>query len=352
MEHKMNEKLINKIARIITCGIKFDSEVDQFFPFVYEIKSETEIKSLVDDQYHLMFFSLQNDDDGMGGINVKKGMFNKFDYKEITSHIKDTILYEIIPNETIINRKIKDKQKIYIFVDMQDTKIENNDTDKDKISFKAEFFFQAYLDKEKKNKIDLSKDYKFTESFTANLNSRGDEFLTDMFNYTGDKEGNDLINYRKQKWGKKIKAANNNILDDFYDFYEDDNELMKIMKNINAILVQMSGNADNYITNIAELEENINFLKDIKLDEFSISSANTEYKKLLSQIKKTYNNYENNNEELQEYYNSIKEMKKYNQSYEKSCINVFRKKYIEDEDNIRNLLDTIHQTGNNILNGK
>ncbi|MBR4316378.1 MAG: hypothetical protein IKP65_05380 [Alphaproteobacteria bacterium] len=104
----------------------------------------------------------------------------------------------------------------------------------------------------------------------------------------------------------------------------------------------MSGNADNYITNIAELEENINFLKDIKLDEFSISSANTEYKKLLSQIKKTYNNYENNNEELQEYYNSIKEMKKYNQSYEKSCINVFRKKYIEDEDNIRNLLDTIH----------
>ncbi|MBR4316380.1 MAG: hypothetical protein IKP65_05390 [Alphaproteobacteria bacterium] len=45
----------------------------------------------------------------MGGINVKKGMFNKFDYKEITSHIKDTILYEIIPNETIINRKIKDK---------------------------------------------------------------------------------------------------------------------------------------------------------------------------------------------------------------------------------------------------
>ncbi|MBR4316379.1 MAG: hypothetical protein IKP65_05385 [Alphaproteobacteria bacterium] len=58
-----------------------------------------------------------------------------------------------------------------------------------------------------------------------------------MFNYTGDKEGNDLINYRKQKWGKKIKAANNNILDDFYDFYEDGNELMKIMKNINAILV-------------------------------------------------------------------------------------------------------------------
>lgn len=349
----MNENLINKIARIITCGIKFDSEVDQFFPFVYEIKSETEIESLVDDQYHLMFFSLQNDDDGMGGISADKKMFNEFNYKEVIKHIEDTIKKEIIPNETVIKERAKKKEATYIFVDMQDTKTENNDTDKDEISFKAEFFFYASKDKGNSNKINLSKDYKFTESFTAKLNSsKGNEFLTDMFNYTGDKEGNDLINYRKQKWGKKIKAANNNILDDFYDFYEDGNELMKIMKNINAILVQMSGNSDNYITNIAELEENINFLKDIKLDEFSISSANTEYKKLLSQIKKTYNNYENNNEELQEYYNSIKEMKKYNQSYEKSCINVFRKKYIEDEDNIRNLLDTIHQTGNNILNGK
>ena len=43
-------------------------------------------------------------------------------------------------------------------------------------------------------------------------------------------------------------------------------------------------------------------------------------------------------------------MRDYVDAFEKSCVNMVRNRYIEDEENVRNLLDVIHKTGNFVLN--
>ena len=45
-------------------------------------------------------------------------------------------------------------------------------------------------------------------------------------------------------------------------------------------------------------------------------------------------------------------MRDYVDAFEKSCVNMVRNRYIEDEENVRNLLDVIHETGSFVMNGK
>ena len=48
---------------------------------------------------------------------------------------------------------------------------------------------------------------------------------------------------------------------------------------------------------------------------------------------------------------AVKDMLEYSQSYEKSCLNAFRNRYIDDEAVVRELLDTINDCANDVLNG-
>jgi hypothetical protein len=37
-------------------------------------------------------------------------------------------------------------------------------------------------------------------------------------------------------------------------------------------------------------------------------------------------------------------------AYESSCVNVFKNRYVKDESDVANLLDTIRENGRNVLN--
>lgn len=353
----MNKHLINKIAKKIIAFDAIDVKfaINQFFPYVFRyegINKRPDIK--LNDEDHLLYFQVDSGFDSMDYINTEKKMFRSFDFSDFQNKAKDEI-EKIYEN----NNEIKNNMSlgIYFFCEwdgnIKENKIHFNE-DKD-VEFVGEFIIKAYKDIHRRTQLTLDREYKFQASFTADLSSKGKQWAQDMFDYQGTKTTeSEIIQQRRNKWGKVInkiaKASGNNILDNLYDFYEDGNQLINIIRQINSIIYEMRKKIDNYITNISDLEENINYLKNIKIDEFSTSSSYSEYKNKLNQIKKSYSNYEKNKEELQEYYNLLDEMKKYNESYKKSCINVFRQQYLEDEDNVRNLLDTIHESGNNILN--
>lgn len=360
----MNEYLINKIAKKITAFKAIDVKftIDQFFPYVFKyekINRNPDIK--LGDEDHLLYFSAESNEDGMNYINTEKDIFNNFNFKDFQKKAKQQIKKIYDDNNEIQNQM---SIGIYFFCIWDDKTpiVETVSFNEDKkAKFTGNFIIKAYKDINRKEEFNLVKEYKFQASFTADLSSNGKEWAKDLFNYQGSETTEEGIKrQRRNKWGKVInkiaKSSGNNILDDLYDFYEDGNQLINIIRQINSIIYEMKQKIDNYITNISDLEENINYLKEIKIDEFSTSSSYTEYKNKLNQIKKSYVKYENDEndekkkEELKEYRDLLDEMKKYNDSYEKSCINVFRQKYLEDEDNVRNLLDTIHESGNNILN--
>ena len=171
-------------------------------------------------------------------------MFRGFNFEEFQQKAKDEI--EKIYEE---NDKIKNDMPsgIYFFCIWDDSRnVEETihfNEDKE-IKFTGFFKILAYKDIHRRESIDLYRDYVFKASFTADLSSKGKEWAQDMFDYQGSKTTeNDIIQQRRSKWGKIInkiaKASGNNILDDLYDFYEDGNQLINIIRQINSIIYEM-----------------------------------------------------------------------------------------------------------------
>ena len=57
-------------------------------------------------------------------------------------------------------------------------------------------------------------------------------------------------------------------------------------------------------------------------------------------------------EKNNKYNASLNEFKQFLQAYERSCVNVFKNRYIEDEENVNSLLQVIHEKGNEVFNKK
>ena len=158
---------------------------------------------------------------------------------------------------------------------------------------------------------------------------------------------------------KLVIAAGNNVFDDYFTFYSDGAWVIQVVRNLLKIINLMITTPGAYITNISKLDEYVSYLSDIKFDDMNTNSAIKEIKQILKNMKKDYNKYEQSKEQedeveksLQKYNAELKQLKIFLEAYEKSCINVFNTRYIEDEDNVNNLLQVIHEKGNYVFNKK
>lgn len=150
---------------------------------------------------------------------------------------------------------------------------------------------------------------------------------------------------------KLVIAAGNNVFDDYFTFYSDGAWVVQVVRKMISTVNNMILTPGLYNDNISKLDECINYLEDSDVDEMSISSSLKEIKKYIKKIKDFYNDYiedKKNNK----YNASLNEFKQFLQAYERSCVNVFKNRYIEDEDNVNSLLQVIHEKGNEIFNNK
>lgn len=150
---------------------------------------------------------------------------------------------------------------------------------------------------------------------------------------------------------KLVIAAGNNVFDDYFTFYSDGAWVVQVVRKMISTVNNMILTPGLYNDNISKLDECINYLEDSDVDEMSVSSSLKEIKKYIKKIKDFYNDYiedKKNNK----YNASLNEFKQFLQAYERSCVNVFKNRYIEDEDNVNSLLQVIHEKGNEIFNNK
>lgn len=150
---------------------------------------------------------------------------------------------------------------------------------------------------------------------------------------------------------KLVIAAGNNVFDDYFTFYSDGAWVVQVVRKMISTVNNMILTPGLYNDNISKLDECINYLEDSDVDEMSVSSSLKEIKKYIKKIKDFYNDYiedKKNNK----YNASLNEFKQFLQAYERSCVNVFKNRYIEDEDNVNSLLQVIHEKGNYVFNKK
>ena len=133
--------------------------------------------------------------------------------------------------------------------------------------------------------------------------------------------------------------------------------MVTVARKISSVLSTMAGSISDYATSLPKLEECIGYVSDVSLDEMGTKSCAKELGDRLSGLKDKYSEWEKAEDSEKaglsdEYRKMTTDMKEYVDAFEESCVNMVRNRYIEDEENVRNLLDVIHETGSFVLNGK
>ncbi len=153
-----------------------------------------------------------------------------------------------------------------------------------------------------------------------------------------------------------IASGSENILDDYYTFYNDGKWMVTVARKMSSVLSVMEDRISDYPANLPKLEECIGYISDAGLDEMGTVSCAKEMREKVKELKDRYSEWEKSQpSEQASFYDRYKEtisvMKDYIGAFEDSCVNSFRNRYIEDEENVRNLLDVMHSAGNFVLNG-
>ena len=153
-----------------------------------------------------------------------------------------------------------------------------------------------------------------------------------------------------------VASGGENVLDDYYAFYNDGKWMVTVARKMSGVLSTMAESISDYATSLPKLEECIGYVSDVGLDEMGTKSCAKELDNRLSGLKSKYSEWEKADDSEKaglsdEYRKMTTDMKKYVDAFEKSCVNMVRNRYIEDEDNVRSLLDVIHDTGNFVMNG-
>lgn len=153
-----------------------------------------------------------------------------------------------------------------------------------------------------------------------------------------------------------VIAAGNNVFDDYFDFYADGSWVIDICRTLIRTINVLNSSIDSYNNNFPVIQEYLSYLKQVDLDDMNTSSAYSQINDKIKTIKNIFDSYENQLDEnrknkfLQLYKKELKTLKVFINSYLTSCINIFKRRYVQDEYNVKNLLDTIHSKGISILN--
>ena len=153
-----------------------------------------------------------------------------------------------------------------------------------------------------------------------------------------------------------VASGGDNVLDDYYTFYNDGRWIVTVARKLSGVLSTMAGSISDYATSLPKLEECIGYVSDVSLDEMGTKSCAKFLGARLSGLKSKYSEWEKADDSEKaglsdEYRKMVTGMRDYVDAFEKSCVNMVRNRYIEDEENVRNLLDVIHEAGSFVLNG-
>ena len=153
---------------------------------------------------------------------------------------------------------------------------------------------------------------------------------------------------------KLVIAAGNNVFDDYFTFYSDGAWVIQVVRKLQDSIRKMQMTPGAYIKNISKVDESVSYLSSTSVDEMSVSSSLKEIKSFIKKINDNYDTYvkENSKKKLKEYNDSLIELKQFLDSYEETCVNAFKNRYTEDEDNVNSLLQVIHEKGNEVFNKK
>jgi len=154
---------------------------------------------------------------------------------------------------------------------------------------------------------------------------------------------------------KLVIAAGNNVFDDYFTFYSDGRFVVENVRNLINVVNKLLETSGNYNTNIQKIDEYVGYLSEVKLDEMNTSSSVKEIKQIIKDIKKSYDKYEKSEDEevsklLEDYNDLLEKLKEFLIAYESSCVSSFKTRFVEDEDNVNSLLETIRECGNDVLN--
>lgn len=166
---------------------------------------------------------------------------------------------------------------------------------------------------------------------------------------------------RTERIARRICArSGDNPLDKYYDFYIYGKRVVQVVRKINEVANDMGAEIEAYMTNISKLDESVSYLSENTVEELETDSAKEQYSKLVSAIKKEYDEYESAmlDETVGDkslittdmYFKAVAALLQYSMAYEESCENKFRNRYADDERNVRMLLDEMHDSGNYVMN--
>ena len=154
---------------------------------------------------------------------------------------------------------------------------------------------------------------------------------------------------------KLVIAAGNNVFDDYFTFYTDGRFVVENVRNLIDVVNNLLKTPGAYNNYVPKIDEYVGYLSEIKLDEMSTSSSVKEIKKLIKDMKKSYQNYDKAGDDevsdlLNKYNEDLEKLKQFLIAYESSCVSSFKTRFVEDEDNVNNLLETIRECGNDVFN--
>lgn len=148
-----------------------------------------------------------------------------------------------------------------------------------------------------------------------------------------------------------------NPLDEYYRFYNDGKWVVEVARKLSSVLSGMKEKVANYVAYMPKFEECIGYISDAGLDEMGTDSCAKELRKNVSDIRRKYSEWTKASDAdkptmTDEYFTLVAGAKDYIVAFENSCTNAFRNRYIEEEANIRSLLEVVHNAGNYVMNDK
>lgn len=157
--------------------------------------------------------------------------------------------------------------------------------------------------------------------------------------------------YKIQRIARNIIAKESlNILDDYYIFYSDGQWIISVIRKLHATIIKMQEKVQNYLNCIPKIDEYYSYVSDSDLDDLFVKDVKKQIKQFISDIKKEYKKIEKEKSDYEKYNQKLEKFKEFIESYEKACVSIFKKRYMEDEQNVRNLLQTIREKGNKVIN--
>ena len=171
-------------------------------------------------------------------------------------------------------------------------------------------------------------------------------------------EGDWKMNSRINKIARKIVIdAGNNVFDDYFDFYSDGKWVIKICRTLIKTLGMINA-IQSYNKKIQKINEYVNYLKDVDLQDMNTKQSYSKVNFYVKKIKKSYNKYimqeepQERDKFLGNYKKQVSDLIQFIVGYEESCVSIYNRRYVEDHENVSNLLETVEQGGIEVLNKK